>query len=239
MENVHSAEQLSWIAGYTKLLRSVHNDFDRSQFLEDLVKVVLASSGARRVHALVMERDTVAAEAGAQASSLPFQADGEARKAMARQAIADIRDQEKGTSADPGCSLNEEQGRTLLSVCLTPGSALAVCLEGLSAGGDGLPLAAAKVLAAAHLLVTSEARHAAERRAHTAEARVAEIETAVGSGGVGAVSYLKPVAELERDAIELALRSTKWNKEEAARRLGISRASIYMKVKKFGLQKPV
>jgi len=239
MENVRSTEHITWLTDYARLLGSVRDEIDREQYLEGLIKVVLAASGARRGHALLMERDTVAAEAGADGSSVPFRANEEVRKAMARQAMAEIREHENGSPWSPGCRLGEEQGCTLLSISLDRGTALTVCLEGLSEQGDGLSLAVSKSVAAAHLLACAEAREAAERRLRSAEHRVGEIEDAVGSGGVGAVSYLKPVAELERDAIELALRSTKWNKEEAARRLGISRASIYMKVKKFGLQKPV
>ena len=107
-------------------------------------------------------------------------------------------------------------------------------------GLDSVPRVLSKVarmhqmgaLSAALRLQNALDRAAAEERVHA-------IEKSVAPGGVGAVAYLKTIGDLERDAIELALRTTKWNKEEAARRLGISRASIYMKVKKFNLQKPL
>ena len=186
-----------------------------------------------------MEQDTVIAEGGADSSGMPFVADDESRKATARQALQLIRDREKSSGTDGAYFLGKEGERILVSIPLREGEAAGFCLEGLSMESDGLPLALSQVVAAALLLTASEEGRLANSRAEKAEARLKELESAVGSGGVGAVSYLKPVAELERDAIELALRSTKWNKEEAARRLGISRASIYMKVKKFGLQKPI
>jgi transcriptional regulator of acetoin/glycerol metabolism len=42
----------------------------------------------------------------------------------------------------------------------------------------------------------------------------------------------------ERDAIVTALRKTGWNKDEAAAELGISRATIYRKIKRFGIRTP-
>lgn len=42
----------------------------------------------------------------------------------------------------------------------------------------------------------------------------------------------------ERDAIVAALQKTGWNKDEAAAELGISRATIYRKIKRFGVRTP-
>ena len=42
----------------------------------------------------------------------------------------------------------------------------------------------------------------------------------------------------ERDAIVAALQKTGWDKEAAAAELGISRATIYRKVKRFGIRAP-
>jgi serine/threonine-protein kinase PknK len=51
-----------------------------------------------------------------------------------------------------------------------------------------------------------------------------------------AVIAVRPMHEIERDAIRLALRETGGNREEAARRLGISRAAFYVKLKAYGLR---
>ncbi|MFH0945380.1 MAG: helix-turn-helix domain-containing protein [Planctomycetota bacterium] len=239
MENLGSLDRFSWLGEYTKILGSALGDLDRGRFLGDLVKVVLNASRANRLHAVLMEQDTVIAEGGADSSGMPYVADEESRKATARQALSLIRDREQNAALDGTYFLGREGGRIFVSIPLRERVAAGICLEGLSVEDNGLPLALSQLVAAVLLLTAGEAGADATMRAEKAEARLKELESAVGSGGVGAVSYLKPVAELERDAIELALRSTKWNKEEAARRLGISRASIYMKVKKFGLQKPI
>jgi transcriptional regulator of acetoin/glycerol metabolism len=42
----------------------------------------------------------------------------------------------------------------------------------------------------------------------------------------------------ERDAIVSALKKAGWNKDEAAAELGISRATIYRKIKRFGIRTP-
>ncbi|MFG0318141.1 MAG: helix-turn-helix domain-containing protein, partial [Planctomycetota bacterium JB042] len=53
----------------------------------------------------------------------------------------------------------------------------------------------------------------------------------------GAVVAVKPIQEIEKDAIRLALQETGGNREEAARRLGISRAAFYVKLKKYELSR--
>lgn len=50
---------------------------------------------------------------------------------------------------------------------------------------------------------------------------------------------IKPLEETERDEILNALKVTNWNKDEAATRLGISRAGLYNKIKKYGLEAPM
>ena len=50
-----------------------------------------------------------------------------------------------------------------------------------------------------------------------------------------AVVLVKPMEEIEQDAIRLALEQSGGNREEACRRLQISRAAFYVKLKKFGL----
>jgi DNA-binding NtrC family response regulator len=49
------------------------------------------------------------------------------------------------------------------------------------------------------------------------------------------VSAVAPLAEIERDAIRLALHETGGNRMEAARRLGLSRSGLYAKMKRHGL----
>ncbi len=58
----------------------------------------------------------------------------------------------------------------------------------------------------------------------------------VAADGESSVVAVRPMDEIERDAIKLALRETAGNREEAARRLGISRAAFYVKLKNYGLQ---
>lgn len=55
------------------------------------------------------------------------------------------------------------------------------------------------------------------------------------ASGDSSVTMVKPIGEIERDAILLALQETGGNREEAARRLQISRAAFYVKIKKYGL----
>jgi len=54
-------------------------------------------------------------------------------------------------------------------------------------------------------------------------------------GHGGSVIEVKPMAEIERDALALALKRTGGNREAAARKLGISRAAFYVKLKKYRL----
>ena len=49
------------------------------------------------------------------------------------------------------------------------------------------------------------------------------------------VCEVKPITEIEKDAMRLALEQTGGNRDEAARRLAISRATFYVKLKKYGL----
>jgi DNA-binding NtrC family response regulator len=49
---------------------------------------------------------------------------------------------------------------------------------------------------------------------------------------------VRPIADLERDEIVRALEETRGNKNQAARRLGISRRALYRRLEKFGLAAP-
>jgi two-component system response regulator AtoC len=43
---------------------------------------------------------------------------------------------------------------------------------------------------------------------------------------------------VERETIERVLRETRWNKSNAAQRLGLSRTQLYGRIRKYGLEKP-
>jgi transcriptional regulator with GAF, ATPase, and Fis domain len=43
---------------------------------------------------------------------------------------------------------------------------------------------------------------------------------------------------VERETIERVLRETRWNKSNAAQRLGLSRTQLYWRIRKYGLEKP-
>jgi len=60
-----------------------------------------------------------------------------------------------------------------------------------------------------------------------------------GGDETRAVTQVKPIMEIEKDAIRLALEQTGGNRDEAARRLSISRATFYVKLKKYGLNEEV
>ncbi|MGH7150032.1 MAG: helix-turn-helix domain-containing protein, partial [Planctomycetota bacterium] len=55
------------------------------------------------------------------------------------------------------------------------------------------------------------------------------------AGGGAAVVAVKPMEELEAEAIALALRESGGDKDAAARRLGIARATIYAKIRRYGI----
>jgi DNA-binding NtrC family response regulator len=43
---------------------------------------------------------------------------------------------------------------------------------------------------------------------------------------------------LERETIERVLRETRWNKSRAAQYLGLSRTQLYIRIRKYGLERP-
>lgn len=238
--NNDSGMRWKWIERFARALDSVRFS-DRSHFLDDLVDATLQVSRAARAYGILMERDAVLAEAALTSGGNPWPADDLVRKMAAR---AKLRAAERLRAADeavrhPG--IETEGDRAILSFVIRDDTGGAIILEKIEDTAEAerdLGLTAGLVLASARALEARELMSRAIERASHAETRQQEIERSMTSGGVGAVAYLKPMAELERDAIELALRSCAWNKEKAARRVGISRASIYMKVKKYGLQRP-
>ena len=59
------------------------------------------------------------------------------------------------------------------------------------------------------------------------------------AGGAPSVADVRPLEDLEREAIEHALLATGGNMREAARLLAIGRATIYRQVERYGLQRSV
>ena len=59
-----------------------------------------------------------------------------------------------------------------------------------------------------------------------------------GADSAGAVQ-VKPLAELERDAILGAIRTLNGDKLQAAKLLGIGKTTLYRKLKEYGIADPV
>lgn len=213
MIDVEDSTLREWIERLWRLPFVGHAERDVVALLEEALSVAGRGGGL----AMLLKRNTVVLEEHRSAGPETFEAPERLRKAAARLAIS-AQDHRR---PDPVL----ERDHVLAPVPIDEKRGAAVALV------EPTPDAVRFLVAGARLL--AEALDAAHAR------RIAEhAEEALHRGGVGAVAYLKRLSELERDAIELALRESGWNKEEAARRLGISRASIYMKVKKYGLQHP-
>jgi DNA-binding NtrC family response regulator len=59
------------------------------------------------------------------------------------------------------------------------------------------------------------------------------------SPAVAATEKPTTLEEVERRHIEIVLKAVGWNKARAARKLGIDRATLYRKLSRFGLDRPV
>jgi transcriptional regulator of acetoin/glycerol metabolism len=46
------------------------------------------------------------------------------------------------------------------------------------------------------------------------------------------------LATIERQTIERVLRQTDWNKSKTARRLGLTRTQLYVRLRRYGLESP-
>jgi transcriptional regulator of acetoin/glycerol metabolism len=51
----------------------------------------------------------------------------------------------------------------------------------------------------------------------------------------GPAEELLPLADVEKEHIERVLRATEWNKTKSARLLGISKPTLYDKIRNYGL----
>jgi len=215
-----------------RLARTVDSVFaapHREEALASLLHGLIQISSASRGLALLMDGDTVVQESTRSGSGEALRSDEETRKLAARATIRFGQ-----TRGGKSFAIETQSGRAVLCSSIEDRRSLGIVLERFQSEAD--PNLATTM--SALIALTPQFRNVAPL---SREARdiAANEQQALEAGGVGAIKFLKTVDELERDAIELALRQTGWKKDEAARRLGISRASIYMKVKKFGLSRPV
>ncbi len=210
-----------------KAIESTKLDDGREGLLKSLLAGAVDISRASRGYAILMEGDTVVAEASRTQAGDAYRADEETRKLAARSSL-----RVTGPGASRRFAIEAHGAKAGIAAQIDGKLGVSIILDRPDAEADP------GVSATAGYLITAAALQRASLLAAAARPAMRPTETAVAAGGVGAVAYLKTVDELERDAIELALRQTNWKKDEAAKRLGISRASIYMKVKKFNLQHP-
>ncbi len=241
-DNVQSA--LARADRYLKAVAGVGFAGDDEAFLSSLARCAMSAAGAARAYGILLDGDTVVTESGCSAAGEGWAPEGESRRLAARAATQMLKSKpdEHGPTHTKAAGIETLGDRVLIPFRVEGNTAGAILLEHATAFADGtltLDLAIALVATAGRTRMLTKTHNGALENARKAEARVRDMEGQIASGGVGGVSILKPMSELERDAIELALRTTGWNKDAAARRLGISRASIYMKVKKLGLQRPV
>jgi transcriptional regulator with PAS, ATPase and Fis domain len=84
-----------------------------------------------------------------------------------------------------------------------------------------------------------ELRNALERAAILAEGGLIHPEhLALESRSKASGGQTTNLGVVERETIELVLRETRWNKSDAARRLGLSRTQLYGRIRKYGLEAP-
>jgi transcriptional regulator with PAS, ATPase and Fis domain len=65
--------------------------------------------------------------------------------------------------------------------------------------------------------------------------RLADLPPQVRASAGGPVEDLAPLADVEKDHIARVLKATEWNKAKSARLLGISKPTLYDKIRTFGL----
>jgi transcriptional regulator with PAS, ATPase and Fis domain len=65
--------------------------------------------------------------------------------------------------------------------------------------------------------------------------RLADLPPPVRASAGGPAEELLPLADVEKEHIERVLRATEWNKTKSARLLGISKPTLYDKIRNYGL----
>jgi transcriptional regulator with GAF, ATPase, and Fis domain len=85
-----------------------------------------------------------------------------------------------------------------------------------------------------------ELRNALERAAILAEGGLIHTQHLALQGRTKptAAQATSDLGTVERETIARVLRETRWNKSKAARRLGLSRTQLYVRMKKYGLEEP-
>lgn len=224
-----------WAERLLRVTRNLGERTDRQVFADELTRGALEIGVGSRAYAVLMDGDTLAAEA-TQGEAPRADAAQDPRKRGARLAMAAVRamqDPRRDTIALAPEIVGKSIAFPFVVKDHLAGAVIVDADQSIAAGSRDVGFTAVFVALAARLFAKSGSADDTTKPTPRPMSK-----DGLALEGVGAVKYLKTVAELERDAIELALRQTNWSKEEAAKRLGISRASIYMKVKKFGLQRP-
>ena len=59
-----------------------------------------------------------------------------------------------------------------------------------------------------------------------------------GPGGAAPVGNSTDLGTIERETIAQVLHECRWNRTRAAKRLGLTRTQLYLRLQKYGLEKP-
>jgi transcriptional regulator with GAF, ATPase, and Fis domain len=84
-----------------------------------------------------------------------------------------------------------------------------------------------------------ELRNALERAAILCEGGLIRVEhLALEAAGQPAGAVSTDLGTMERETIAQVLRECRWNRTQAAKRLGLTRTQLYLRLQKYGLEKP-
>jgi DNA-binding NtrC family response regulator len=84
-----------------------------------------------------------------------------------------------------------------------------------------------------------ELRNALERAAILCEGGLIRVEhLALEAAGQPAGAVSTDLGTMERETISQVLRECRWNRTQAAKRLGLTRTQLYLRLQKYGLEKP-
>jgi DNA-binding NtrC family response regulator len=87
-----------------------------------------------------------------------------------------------------------------------------------------------------------ELRNALERAAILAEGGLIHAEhlglQSRSAASVTPQGQTSDLGTVERETIARVMRETRWNKSRAAKRLGLSRTQLYVRLRKYGLEEP-